>query len=50
MTNYETFTHDVLVIGSGGAGLRAAIEAAASGVSVAMISRSLLGKIGRAHV
>jgi succinate dehydrogenase / fumarate reductase flavoprotein subunit len=44
MTNYETFTHDVLVIGSGGAGLRAAIEAAASGVSVAMISRSLLGK------
>ena len=41
---YETFTHDVLVIGSGGAGLRAAIEAAASGVSVAMISRSLLGK------
>ena len=27
MMNYETFTHDVLVIGSGGAGLRAAIEA-----------------------
>jgi succinate dehydrogenase / fumarate reductase, flavoprotein subunit len=44
MTTYETFTHDVLVIGSGGAGLRAAIEAAAAGVSVAMISRSLLGK------
>ena len=44
MTNYETFSHDVLVIGSGGAGLRAAIEAAAAGVSVAMISRSLLGK------
>jgi succinate dehydrogenase / fumarate reductase, flavoprotein subunit len=44
MTNYETFSHDVLVIGSGGAGLRAAIEAAAGGVSVAMISRSLLGK------
>ena len=44
MTNYETFTHDVLVIGSGGAGLRAAIEAASSGASVAMISRSLLGK------
>ncbi len=44
MANYETFTHDVLVIGSGGAGLRAAIEAASSGVSVAMISRSLLGK------
>jgi succinate dehydrogenase / fumarate reductase, flavoprotein subunit len=44
MANHETFTHDVLVIGSGGAGLRAAIEAAAAGVSVAMISRSLLGK------
>ena len=44
MANYETFNYDVLVIGSGGAGLRAAIEAAASGVSVAMISRSLLGK------
>lgn len=41
---YEKFSHDVLVIGSGGAGLRAAIEAAATGVSVAMISRSLLGK------
>src|SRR6187399_1934838 len=41
---YEQHTHDVLVIGAGGAGLRAAIEAAAAGVSVAMISRSLLGK------
>src|SRR3990170_4420103 len=44
MTNYQTYNHDVLVIGSGGAGLRAAIEAAASGVSVAIICRSLLGK------
>ena len=41
---YERYNHDVLVIGAGGAGLRAAIEAAAAGVSVAMISRSLLGK------
>lgn len=41
---YEQHRHDVLVIGAGGAGLRAAIEAAAAGVSVAMISRSLLGK------
>ncbi len=41
---YETFKHDVLVIGSGGAGLRAAIEASASGVSVAVVCRSLLGK------
>lgn len=44
MAAYETYTHDVLVIGSGGAGLRAAIEAARSGVSVAVICRSLLGK------
>jgi succinate dehydrogenase / fumarate reductase, flavoprotein subunit len=42
--NYETFNHDVLIIGSGGAGLRAAIEASASGVSVAVVCRSLLGK------
>jgi succinate dehydrogenase / fumarate reductase, flavoprotein subunit len=41
---YEQTNHDVLVIGAGGAGLRAAIEAATAGVSVAMISRSLLGK------
>ena len=41
---YEQENHDVLVIGAGGAGLRAAIEAATAGVSVAMISRSLLGK------
>jgi succinate dehydrogenase / fumarate reductase flavoprotein subunit len=44
MTNFETYSHDVLVIGSGGAGLRAAIEAATAGVSVAVICRSLLGK------
>jgi succinate dehydrogenase / fumarate reductase flavoprotein subunit len=44
MPEYETFTHDVLVIGSGGAGLRAAIEASAAGVSVGMVSKCLLGK------
>lgn len=43
-TSYQTYNHDVLVIGSGGAGLRAAIEAASAGASVAVICRSLLGK------
>ena len=42
--DYETHEHDVIVIGAGGAGLRAAIEAAASGVSVALVCKSLLGK------
>ncbi|HVI82334.1 MAG TPA: fumarate reductase/succinate dehydrogenase flavoprotein subunit [Chthoniobacterales bacterium] len=44
MAEYETFTHDVLVIGSGGAGLRAAIEASAAGVSVGIVCKCLLGK------
>jgi len=44
MTEYETIEHDVLVIGAGGAGLRAAIEAAAQGVSVGLVCKSLLGK------
>src|ERR1700678_1399026 len=44
MTNYETHEHDVLVIGAGGAGLRAAIEASAAGVSVGLVCKSLLGK------
>ncbi len=42
--NYETHECDVLVIGAGGAGLRAAIEASAQGVSVALVCKSLLGK------
>ena len=44
MTNFDTYNYDVLVIGAGGAGLRAAIEAAANGVSVGLICKSLLGK------
>lgn len=44
MTNYETHEHDVLVIGAGGAGLRAAIEASAQGVNVGLVCKSLLGK------
>jgi succinate dehydrogenase / fumarate reductase flavoprotein subunit len=41
---YDVYEHDVLVIGAGGAGLRAAIEAAAQGVSVGLVCKSLLGK------
>jgi succinate dehydrogenase / fumarate reductase flavoprotein subunit len=44
MAEYETHEHDVLVIGAGGAGLRAAIEASAAGVSVGLVCKSLLGK------
>src|SRR6202142_3564024 len=44
MAGYEIFHHDVLIIGSGGAGLRASIEASSKGVSVGMVCRSLLGK------
>ena len=43
-TNYETHEYDVLVIGAGGAGLRAAIEASAAGVKVGLVCKSLLGK------
>ena len=42
--DYQTFEHDVLVIGAGGAGLRAAVEASAAGVSVGLVCKSLLGK------
>jgi succinate dehydrogenase / fumarate reductase flavoprotein subunit len=41
---YQTHEHDVLVIGAGGAGLRAAIEASAARVSVGLVCKSLLGK------
>ncbi len=44
MANYETLEYDVLVIGAGGAGLRAAIEASAAGVKVGLVCKSLLGK------
>ena len=40
----ERYPHDVLVIGAGGAGLRAAIEAADKGASVGLVCKSLLGK------
>jgi succinate dehydrogenase / fumarate reductase, flavoprotein subunit len=41
---FETREHDVLVVGAGGAGLRAAIEALAQGASVGIVCKSLLGK------
>jgi succinate dehydrogenase / fumarate reductase flavoprotein subunit len=44
MPEYVAHDFDVLVIGAGGAGLRAAIEASASGVSVGLVCKSLLGK------
>ena len=44
MPSYDTYNYDVLVIGAGGAGLRAAIEAATHGVTVGLICKSLLGK------
>src|SRR5499427_3800813 len=44
MADYKTFEYDVLVIGAGGAGLRAAIEASAANVKVGLICKSLLGK------
>ena len=44
MAGYTRHDYDVLVIGAGGAGLRAAIEAASAGVSVGLICKSLLGK------
>ncbi len=42
--NYETHEHDVLIIGAGGAGLRATIAALAEGLSVGVVCKSLLGK------
>ena len=43
-SKYETHEHDVLIIGAGGAGLRAAIEALAQGARVGVVCKSLLGK------
>src|SRR5439155_20416959 len=44
MVRAQTHEHDVLVIGAGGAGLRAAIEASTAGLSVGLVCKSLLGK------
>jgi succinate dehydrogenase / fumarate reductase flavoprotein subunit len=44
MPEYQTFEHDVLIVGAGGAGLRAAIAASAAGAKVGLVCKSLLGK------
>jgi succinate dehydrogenase / fumarate reductase flavoprotein subunit len=44
MGQHQVLEHDVIVIGAGGAGLRAAIEAAAKGAKVGLVCKSLLGK------
>src|SRR5688572_27252775 len=44
MAEYDRVEHDVLVIGAGGAGLRAAIEASSKGARVGLVCKSLLGK------
>jgi succinate dehydrogenase / fumarate reductase flavoprotein subunit len=44
MADYETHDYDVIVIGAGGAGLRAAIEAEERGLRTALVCKSLLGK------
>jgi succinate dehydrogenase / fumarate reductase flavoprotein subunit len=44
VATHQTYSYDVLVVGAGGAGLRAAIEAANAGVTVGLICKSLLGK------
>jgi succinate dehydrogenase / fumarate reductase, flavoprotein subunit len=41
---FETHEHDVLIIGAGGAGLRAAVEALSHGANVGIVCKSLLGK------
>jgi len=44
MSKYQTFEYDVVIVGAGGAGLRAAIEASAQGAKTALVCKSLLGK------
>ena len=44
MAEYESHQYDVIVIGAGGAGLRAAVEAQERGLRVALVCKSLMGK------
>src|SRR3989475_8421130 len=43
-SDLQQFEHDVIVVGAGGAGLRAAIECSARGMSTGLVCKSLLGK------
>ena len=43
VSELQTVEHDVLIIGAGGAGLRAAIEASRAGLSTGLVCKSLLG-------
>jgi succinate dehydrogenase / fumarate reductase, flavoprotein subunit len=44
MADIRSYGYDVLIVGAGGAGLRAAIEASGAGVKVGVVCKSLLGK------
>ncbi len=44
MADYQTHDYDVIVIGAGGAGMRAAIESHERGLRTALVCKSLLGK------
>ena len=44
MAEYESHEYDVIIVGAGGAGLRAAIEARSRGLRTALVCKSLLGK------
>ena len=44
ISEIKTFEHDVLIVGAGGAGLTAAIEASSQGMSTGIVMKSLLGK------
>ncbi|MCA8913392.1 MAG: FAD-binding protein, partial [Planctomycetes bacterium] len=44
LSEIQTFEHEVLIIGAGGAGLRAAIEASSMGKNTGIVCKSLLGK------
>ena len=44
LSDIKTIEHDVIVVGAGGAGLRAAIECSMKGLSTGLVCKSLLGK------